>query len=181
MGFSARSGHPLNHLFSPNDLPKGKPKAPQSGLVLLLVRAPTRILDQPCLIAPIERTSSRCVAATIRHHPTHNYPLYLFLTQQILKLGIDERVVGILANHRMVFNGLSDLRLEFPVLGADSDRARKTPLADQLVLKRRGEFLLGVAVLGEDEGPRSDFEVGDELEDVGEGRRGHGGEDDLPR
>ena len=70
------SFQPLHNLLRRQHLPEREPKPPQPRLMLFLIRTPARILHEPSLIAPIKRTSRRCIAAAIRHDATDHHPLH---------------------------------------------------------------------------------------------------------
>ena len=123
--------------------------------MLLLIRSPTRIVHQPSFEPTIEGRPRGGVTATIRHDPTYHQPLHLSLPQQLLQIGVEERIIRVFANqgHRTFFRcGLLDLGDELPVLTAGGDGARRTPFAHELVGVRGFELGGGVAVLGEDAG-----------------------------
>ena len=65
---------PPQYIPRQQHLPKSEPEAPKPGLMLRLVRTRTRIPHHPRLKATVESTSASCIAATVRHDTTDDYP-----------------------------------------------------------------------------------------------------------
>ena len=111
----------------PHDLPRcqhlseREPEAPQPRLMLRLIRAPTRILDEPSLKAPVERAPRRRIDAAIRHDATQHHPLDPTPFQPRAEIRADERIVGVLGHDIVILCYVRDLRQQPPVLAARGD------------------------------------------------------------
>lgn len=68
--------------------------------MLCFARASARILHQPGLVPAIERTSSRCIAAAVRHDAYHDDAFDFSLLKKGGKIGIDEGIIGVLVHYR---------------------------------------------------------------------------------
>ena len=106
--------------------PEGKPS--QTRLVLCLACRPTRIFHEPRLESSIERRPGRGVAAAVRHDATNYHSLHLLLLQDVLQIGVDEGVVGVLCNHRAAGGLRGNRGLELPVFATRGDGSRWAPL-----------------------------------------------------
>ena len=147
--------------------------------MLLLVRTSAGVLHEPGLKPPVEGTPRGSITAAICHHTANHDLLHILLFQYLTQIRVDERIVGVLPNERTTLRFAGNLWYRLPISTANSNRSVRTPLAHQLVFVWRCKLFFGVAVLGEDAGHGSSFEVVDQFEDVGEGGRCHFKEDML--
>ena len=141
--------------------------------MLLFIRTSACVLYKPCLKPSVEGTSRRRIATAIRHHAADHDLLNILLFQYVIKVCVDERIVGVLPNARTTLRFAGNLWYHLPISTANSNRSIRAPLAHQLIFVWRRKLFFGVAVLGEDAGHSFSFEVVDQFEDVGEGGRCH--------